>query len=216
LAGGLGGAAAHLQPTGQDAVTRYHFNSTWDFVDSVVTPTGRSTSMSYDPANGNRLWQQVGSDAARRVQFRYGNTLGLLSSIVFPGTPPDSIEYSGMGNVSIARSPKGFDTRYTADGIGRDTMIEVRLDTLAAIYQKLPSVDFSHDLLEPQATKLRVLGVPPCGWNDLGTPRRVVETLLQPPAEFERADSLPFPSAALSLADQYGRLSRGNGSNLPL
>jgi mannose-1-phosphate guanylyltransferase len=87
--------------------------------------------------------------------------------------------------------------------------------SLAAIYQQLPSVDFSRDLLEPQATKLRVLGVPPCGWNDLGTPKRVVETLLQPPAEFERAAPLPFPSAALSLADQYGRLSRGNSSNLP-
>jgi mannose-1-phosphate guanylyltransferase len=88
--------------------------------------------------------------------------------------------------------------------------------SLAAIYQQLPSVDFSRDLLEPQATKLRVLGVPPCGWNDLGTPKRVVETLLQLPGEFERVDPLPLPSAALSLADQYGRLSRGNSSFLPL
>jgi RHS repeat-associated protein len=121
--------------TGQDAVTRYHYNAMWDFVDSVVTPTGRSTTMAYDPANGNRVWQQVGADPARRVQFRYGNTLGLVSSIVLPGTPADSIQYSAMGNVSVARSPRGFDTRYTADGVGRDTMIEVRLDTLAAVYQ---------------------------------------------------------------------------------
>jgi mannose-1-phosphate guanylyltransferase len=88
--------------------------------------------------------------------------------------------------------------------------------SLAEVYRQLPLVDFSRDLLESQTTRLRVLGVPPCGWNNLGTPRRVVETLLQLPAEFERADPLPLPSAALSLADQYGRLSRGNSSSMPL
>jgi RHS repeat-associated protein len=121
--------------TGQDAVTRYHFNATWDFVDSLVTPTGRITTIAYDATNGNRLWQQVGTDPARRVNFRYGNTLGLLSSTVLPGTPPDSIAYDAMGNVAVVRTPKGFDTRYTHDAIGRDTMVEARIDTLSAIYQ---------------------------------------------------------------------------------
>jgi RHS repeat-associated protein len=121
--------------TGQDAVTQYHFDQTWDFADSVVTPTGRVTTMTYDATNGNRLWQQVGTDPARRVNFRYGNSLGLLSSTILPGMPPDSIEYNAMGNVSAVRTPKGFDTRYTADAIGRDTMIQARIDTLSAIYQ---------------------------------------------------------------------------------
>ncbi|MDP9015052.1 MAG: sugar phosphate nucleotidyltransferase [Pseudomonadota bacterium] len=77
---------------------------------------------------------------------------------------------------------------------------------LAAVYERLPSVDFSRGLLEPQAEKLQVVGVPPCGWNDLGTPKRVVETLAELPAEFERFD--PLPAAALSLADQFSRLTR--------
>ena len=45
--------------------------------------------------------------------------------------------------------------------------------SLAALYDRLPSVDFSHDILEVQATRLRVLRVPYCGWTDLGTPQRV-------------------------------------------
>lgn len=121
--------------TGQDAVTRYHFDAVWDFADSVAMPGGRVTAMAYDATNGNRQWQQDGTDPARRVKFRYGNALGLLSSTVLPGTPPDSIEYSAMGNVSVVRTPKGFDTRFTADAIGRDTMLQARIDTLSAIYQ---------------------------------------------------------------------------------
>ncbi len=87
---------------------------------------------------------------------------------------------------------------------------------LAAVYERLPSVDFSRDLLAPQAAKLRVLGVPPCGWNDLGTPKRVVDTLREVPAEYERFEGAPLPSAALSLADQYGRMNRGDNSRVPM
>jgi mannose-1-phosphate guanylyltransferase len=80
---------------------------------------------------------------------------------------------------------------------------------LAAVYQQLPSVDFSRDVLAPQAAKLRVLGVPPCGWNDLGTPKRVVETLREEvPAQYELLEGVRWPSAALSLADQYGKMKQ--------
>jgi RHS repeat-associated protein len=135
--------------TGQDAITRYHWNTTWDRADSMVSPTGLVTTVSYNAANGNTEWQQGGPDPARRVQFRYGNGLGLLSSTVLPGTPPDSIAYSALGNVSVARTSKGFDNRYTSDLIGRDTMIQTRLDTLSAVYQNtIVRFDaFDHDTL---------------------------------------------------------------------
>ncbi|MDB6083076.1 MAG: mannose-phosphate guanylyltransferase [Gammaproteobacteria bacterium] len=87
---------------------------------------------------------------------------------------------------------------------------------LAEIYRQLPMLDFSRDLLEPHATRLQVLGIPPCGWNDLGTPKRVVETLHQLPVELERANAVPLPSAALSLADQYRRLSRHDNASTAL
>jgi mannose-1-phosphate guanylyltransferase len=44
-------------------------------------------------------------------------------------------------------------------------------------FESLPSRDFSHDLLTPAATGLRVVRVPPCGWTDLGTPERLLEWL---------------------------------------
>jgi mannose-1-phosphate guanylyltransferase len=68
-----------------------------------------------------------------------------------------------------------------------------------ALYPQLPSLDFSRDVLEGQEPLLRVLRVPPCGWSDLGTPRRVAEALgrmgAARTAEVTR-------TAHLSLADQ--------------
>jgi len=46
---------------------------------------------------------------------------------------------------------------------------------LLSLYDRLPELDFSRDLLESRAADLCVLCVPPCGWSDLGTPRRVGE-----------------------------------------
>ena len=45
----------------------------------------------------------------------------------------------------------------------------------SSLYDRLPELDFSRDLLEGRAADLCVLRVPPCGWSDLGTPRRVGE-----------------------------------------
>jgi mannose-1-phosphate guanylyltransferase len=52
---------------------------------------------------------------------------------------------------------------------------ETRDAHLAELYEHLPSLDFSRDILQRSPSALRVLKVPACGWNDLGTPRRVVE-----------------------------------------
>ena len=49
--------------------------------------------------------------------------------------------------------------------------------SLVDLYTRLPSLDFSRDILEDKVASLCVLRVPPCGWNDLGTPRRVAATL---------------------------------------
>jgi mannose-1-phosphate guanylyltransferase len=48
---------------------------------------------------------------------------------------------------------------------------------LARLYDNLPSLDLSRDLLQPNHDNLRVLPVPPCGWADLGTPERVARCL---------------------------------------
>jgi mannose-1-phosphate guanylyltransferase len=48
---------------------------------------------------------------------------------------------------------------------------------LVELYEHAPDLDFSRDILQRSPTLLRVLTVPPCGWSDLGTPRRVTEAL---------------------------------------
>ena len=48
---------------------------------------------------------------------------------------------------------------------------------LAQLYEQLPALDFSRDILQRSPELLRVMTVPACGWSDLGTPRRVVETV---------------------------------------
>ena len=48
---------------------------------------------------------------------------------------------------------------------------------IAEMYDRLPEVDFSRHLLEGREADLRVVRVPACGWSDLGTPKRVGETI---------------------------------------
>jgi mannose-1-phosphate guanylyltransferase len=64
-------------------------------------------------------------------------------------------------------------------------------DELAELYERAPNLDFSREILQRSPALLRVLTVPACGWSDLGTPRRVTETLSRfPPrrAQARRTD----------------------------
>lgn len=81
---------------------------------------------------------------------------------------------------------------------------------LATMYEALPNVDFSRDIVAGQEDVFRVLAVPKCGWSDLGTPQRVEQAL--------RTGPRPGPSlrsrggAFLSLAAQHHRLSTLQGA----
>lgn len=53
-------------------------------------------------------------------------------------------------------------------------------DALRALYDEIPTRDFSRAVLERCAPSLAVLTVPPCAWSDLGTPRRLTRFLEEP------------------------------------
>jgi mannose-1-phosphate guanylyltransferase len=73
------------------------------------------------------------------------------------------------------------------------------------LYERLPDLDFSRDLLEEQAPSLCVMRAAPCGWSDLGTPHRVGETLRRlRPSDYAAAVS--YRSAYVNLAAQHERL----------
>ena len=75
------------------------------------------------------------------------------------------------------------------------------------LYRNLPDVDFSHQILQGAESVLRVLQVPRCGWSDLGTPKRLAETLQALPQSRDSPDDGLNPLAGfLNLAMQYARL----------
>jgi mannose-1-phosphate guanylyltransferase len=73
----------------------------------------------------------------------------------------------------------------------------VRSGALELLYQDLESCDFLIDVLERHEGMLQVLRVPACGWTDLGTPKRVEETV----RNLSRARSIvaKAPTAARAL-----------------
>jgi mannose-1-phosphate guanylyltransferase len=78
---------------------------------------------------------------------------------------------------------------------------------LAELYEALPELDFSRNILQGQEQHLRVLPVPECGWSDLGTPQRVAEALRALEAdEDSRAHAAIGRRVIVSLAAQQRRL----------
>ena len=71
-----------------------------------------------------------------------------------------------------------------------------------ALYARLPTLDFSRDVLQEVDAGLRVLAVPPCGWVDLGTPDRVAATAARTEnCTLPASDSYPGgPAPPLDLA----------------
>lgn len=68
--------------------------------------------------------------------------------------------------------------RAIVDGELDESLAEVLLEDF---YDTLPSLDFSRDILQGAEEILEVMSVPPCGWSDLGTPKRVHEALKRTP-----------------------------------
>lgn len=87
----------------------------------------------------------------------------------------------------------------------RDQRVESHGGATVELYQKLPLIDFSQDILAPQVTDLRVLPVRACGWSDLGTPKQVAGGLRGARGPLEGYCPL-LNGASLSLADQYERM----------
>jgi RHS repeat-associated protein len=126
--------------TERNAKTVVAYDAAWpDFVSRVTSPTGLVTTMGYDAATGNRLWQQVGPDASRRVNFGY-NTLGQVTSVrsqraIAAGDSAETMEYtSPLGNLTAVVSPLLIRTTYQQDGLGRDTLVTSPADSVRDVY----------------------------------------------------------------------------------
>jgi mannose-1-phosphate guanylyltransferase len=76
---------------------------------------------------------------------------------------------------------------------------------LNELYARLPTLDFSRDLLQGFESFLEVLAVPACGWSDLGTPRRIREVLHRWPQP-QTVSPTSARSTPFVLADHAGFL----------
>jgi mannose-1-phosphate guanylyltransferase len=87
----------------------------------------------------------------------------------------------------------------------------MRRARLAQLYDRLPELDFARDVLERSPELLRVMTVPPCGWSDLGTPKRVVETVNRFGCA-SRAAGWPQEATFLDLVAQSAHATAGLSS----
>ncbi|HZG44353.1 MAG TPA: hypothetical protein VEY93_15490, partial [Longimicrobium sp.] len=120
------------------ATTRYErTDPAWpDFVTQVTLPEGEVTRMGYH-TNGSPAWQQPGTSATHRASFGY-NAAGQVESMLSAGaTIPTRLYYDPVsGNLERMVTPLGIETRYRADELGRDTLVDAPVDA----YRRLKTI----------------------------------------------------------------------------
>jgi mannose-1-phosphate guanylyltransferase len=83
---------------------------------------------------------------------------------------------SGAALLRLLRLQLGGSVDEMATALSRDEYAGVR-SALPELYERLPTTDFSRAVVQQLPFALRVITASACGWNDLGTPRRVAATL---------------------------------------
>ena len=156
-----------------------------------------------------------------------GDGRGALSVARFVEKPPLSaaselIRAGGLWNTFIVvatglvlldlsrkRFPGIVDAMMSA--LKSDQRIGSQGAAMAELYEQLPVVDFSRDILAELLSDLRVLPVASCGWSDLGTPKRVAEAIRRTPRP---AAAAPMRTSGgyLSLAAQHERVRSAHGA----
>ena len=116
---------------------------------------------------------------------------------------------NGASLLGLLRQRIASSVEDIATALARDD----RSHALAQAYERLDSVDFSRAIMQGAEKSLRVIAAPQCGWTDLGTPKRVADTLRR----LDRLGSKPAltqtvyrssvrASAFIDLAAQHARL----------
>lgn len=144
-----------------------------------------------------------------KPDFTLANTIvnegGLWNTFIFAASAQSLI------NLFMGRyAPIALEMQIIISHALRSDALGGAWSTLVDMYERLPTVDFSKDLLEGNERKLRVLRVPDCGWSDLGTPGRVGETLRRLPPEYGSVHhTTPFVNLAAQHAALYDRHHEG-------
>lgn len=77
------------------------------------------------------------------------------------------------------------------------------------LYSYLPNIDFSRGIAQGSESNLEVMRVPRCGWSDLGTPKRVIESLRVPAPSLKMRESIFQSKGHLNLAERHAAQRTG-------
>jgi mannose-1-phosphate guanylyltransferase len=119
---------------------------------------------------------------------------------------------SAAALLGLLRLQLGDTVDEMATALARDEQAGV-CAALPELYQGLATADFSREVVQQLPATLRVITASACGWNDLGTPRRVAATLRRlaahPTAMLEPTERLRsvLPGASINLATQQAHLA---------
>jgi mannose-1-phosphate guanylyltransferase len=139
--------------------------------------------------------------------------LATAQALIARGALWNSFIFGACGPTLLAlmRARMGAVVDAMATALARDARVGSHSRALTELYEDLPAVDFSCAVLQGAEGSLRVVPARACGWSDLGTPRRVAETLyrlqlehLERPVNSER--QTPLAATSINLAAQHARL----------
>lgn len=119
-------------------------------------------------SDGSRTVAHFVEKPPARMARELLNGKALWNSFIFAAT--------GSALLGLLRRHLGPSVDDMATALARDAQ-SGQTTALTELYQRLPAVDFSRAVVEQVPQNLRVITAPACGWNDLGTPRRVADTL---------------------------------------
>jgi mannose-1-phosphate guanylyltransferase len=111
-----------------------------------------------------------------------------------------------------AASLVGLCTRRCPKAVQRLQAIDLHdYGQLLQAYSELPVIDFSLHIATGQESRLAVLAVPPCGWNDLGTPHRLARTLARNPKSVPSQSAAAWrgPAGCINLAERLLQVQFG-------
>ena len=135
-----------------------------------------------------RFWEKPASQTAERLLAE-----GCLwNTFVMAGSAGAFIEMIRQAVPGLYHS---FEAALSVlDGSGEDAVMQ-------SVYDKLPSADFSREVLSVSTKKLTVASLGDIGWSDLGDPHRLITTLFKSGIEnpWVAAGSCSFCGEALSV-----------------
>jgi mannose-1-phosphate guanylyltransferase len=146
---------------------------------------------------------RIGNEPSRVTQFVEKPDPQIARSLLSQGALWNMFILAASGRALL----KVFQRSLASHVQAMESALGLNVDSMAlsALYQDLPTVDFSRAVMERHDLALRVVPVPHCGWSDLGTPQRVADTLRRLPPDWpERGipgESLPYMNLADRLLD---------------